>query len=449
MRKNWCGYLSVGGLLFAACAGGLGCTSGDQGKSSSDDLPTTLTETPVPRVMHRLPHGADSTASLRTLPNASCLLHISGEPDDATHQLQLWSDDEGVVRVHLQVSDSGVGQGELLLDCQDVTGATLSHTIEVVADDSAQPQAPAPYVVTGKPTLPILDVDPMSLSDDEIAARHYPPRPNPADSANEDGYSSWLALVTSGPTFITPNLLEDQGTSHSTSQNTSNIWSGYAITSAASAPEYAWIYGEWTVPRAYSESTFAAYDVSTLWVGLDGYGTAGVVQDGTNQNTLTAFWVQTSSYFAWTEWYPAYSQTVSNFPVNPGDDVRMWTWVMDKNQHYSTNPTVGWFYLWNVTQNVAVESSTTAPSGTTFNGHTAEWIMERNSVLGGTIPELAQYAPVKLTNALAVDLSGADHYYTSDNSHQVTMVDNSSGDVLSKVAPVNSSTMQFTWVNHD
>ncbi len=52
-------------------------------------------------------------------------------------------------------------------------------------------------------------------------------------------------------------------------------------------------------------------------------------------------------------------------------------------------------------------------------------------------------------NALAVDLDGGSHYYTSDSSHQLNMVNSSNNHVLSTVTPVNSSTMSFTWVNHD
>src|SRR4029077_3860507 len=134
------------------------------------------------------------------------------------------------------------------------------------------------------------------------------------------------------------------------------------------------------------------------------------------------FWIQTSSYDAWIEWYPYSSQVVSNFPVNPGADIHAWTWVRDAAGHWDPAATVGWFYLWNATQNVYCSTSTGAPPGTVFNGHTAEWIMERPSV-NGSVTSLAQYtSPASITNALAYDLNGVSHQYSADTSWNVTMV---------------------------
>ncbi len=430
-----------------------GCTGADGSPSAGTGAAiAVVSATAQTRIVHELPPGGSSTASIRTLPNAVCKLRPAGVPADSQKQLRLFSDDDGIVRVHMQHVDRSVLSGDLLLDCVDDAGTRLEHTIAVSIRDDAASQAPAHYSSFGKPLLPILDVDPMSLSAEEIHARHYPPRPNPI--TNQAEYSRWLDLVNSAPTMVAPHLIDDvesvHGPAHSNQPGTSNNWSGYVITTAKSASKFAWIYGEWRVPRAYAESGFASWDHSTMWVGIDGWGSADVVQDGTDQDTLTGFWIQTSSYDAWTEWYPINSQTVSNFPVNPGDDIRAWTWVLDSGGHYSNSPTVGWYYLWNATENCAVELSTNEPSGTVFDGHAAEWVMERPTVLG-SIASLAQYAsPTSLTGALAYDLNGATHYYTSDTSWQVTMVDNSNHNaVLSTVKPLSSSTMAFSWVNHE
>jgi hypothetical protein len=402
------------------------------------------------RVAHALPRGGASVASIRTLPNAACTLRVAGAAEPAA-RLPLFADDDGVVRVHLQHrAQAPVDRGELALDCSDDAGSSVAHSIHVVVDDTAVPQPPAPYARAGKPTLAVLDVDPMSLTTEETTRRHYPPRPDPTSHAAE--YGKWLELVTSAPTLIRPHLVNDRdrfhGPVHANQNGTSNNWSGYVITTPSSASEYVWIYGEWTVPRAYSESGFYSSDHSTLWVGIDGWGTPDVVQDGTDQNTLTAFWVQTSSYDAWTEWYPYSSQTVSNFPVNPGDDIHAWTWVRDSAGNWDPAATVGWFYLWNATQKVYSYSSTGAPPGTVFNGHSAEWVMERPTV-NGSLASLAQYAsPASLTGALAYDLNGVAHGFTADTSWNVTMVNSSDNHVLSVVNAVNPSTMAFYWINH-
>jgi hypothetical protein len=239
------------------------------------------------------------------------------------------------------------------------------------------------------------------------------------------------------------------GPSHANASGGSNNWSGYVLTTPGGASEYAWIYGQWNVPRAYAEGGFWHSDHSSEWVGIDGWGSPDVVQDGTDQNTLTAFWVQTSSYDAWIEWYPLSSQVVSNFPVNPGDEIHAWTWVKDSAGNYDPVATVGWFYLWNATQKYYVYTSLNIPSGTTFSGHSAEWVIERPTV-SGSLSTLAQYAsPAYITGALVYDLSGASHQYGgdgSDTSWNTTMYNGST--VLSTVAPVDASTMAFTWVNH-
>jgi hypothetical protein len=428
MQRWWLGALA----LACGCQGVV---------TTADGVATT-------RVVQSLPRGGATVASIRTLANASCGLRIAGQPDP-TQKLHVYSDDEGMVRIHLQHMDKSVDGGDLLLSCSDDAGRTASTIIAVAVDDKAVAEEAAAFSLANKPRLGTLDdVDPLSLTNAELVARHYPPRPDV--NANPGGYAKWLQLVTSGPAMLNAHVMVDPDRTHgparSNANGTSNNWSGYVITTPSSLPEYAWIYGEWTVPRAYAESGFWSIDHSTLWVGIDGWGSPDVVQDGTDQDTVTAFWIQTSSYDAWTEWYPYSSQTVSNFPVSPGDDIHAWTWVRDANGNWNPNGNVGWFYLWNATKNVYVESSTVAPSGTQLNGHSAEWVMERPTVLG-SLATLAQYAsPANITNALAYDLTGKPHGYTADTSWNVTMMNGNT--VLSRVAPVNGSTMAFTWVNH-
>jgi hypothetical protein len=180
---------------------------------------------------------------------------------------------------------------------------------------------------------------------------------------------------------------------------------------------------------------------------MDGWGTPDVVQAGTEQNSETIFGIQASSYGAWTEWYPYNMQSISNFPVNPGDEIYTWVWVGTQDDRWSATGGYGWYYLWNRTENVvAAYLSTQAPSGTTFNGHQAEWVMERPSILG-SVSSLANYSSAQLFDAQAWDFTGATHYYGSDRSIQLSMYDGS--DLLSTVAPVDQTTMQFTWHNYN
>jgi hypothetical protein len=432
--------------LLAACSGA----------PDSPGSAPAATATPAPalspaRVTHLLPRGGESTASIHTLPNAVCALSAPG----VAEHLTVFSDDDGVARVHLRHLDLAVDGGELTLACTDDAGSQRTHVIDVRVSDTASGQAPEPYLKAGKPTLPALDVDPGSIAREDLLTRGYPPRPDAAQAPAQ--YAKWLDLVArrARPTIIAPHVVTDPSRVHGPARGgrdtngngTSNNWSGYVITTPASATKYAEIFAAWDVPRAYAQSGFASWHHSTLWVGIDGWGTPDVVQAGTDQDSLTAFWVQTSSYDAWTEWYPLSSATISNFPVNPGDEVEVWTWVGTSTGAYSATGNVGWFYLWNVTENVvAAYLSTTAPSGTTFNGHTAEWVMERPEV-NGSLSSLADYASAPLFDAWAYDFNGGLHLYTSDSSTQITMTNGS--DVLSTVAPVSSEAMQFTWHNYN
>ena len=442
--------VSLGLPLFAAALAGCSSEAGTPDEGSDPAAPASHAVRPdVLRERHRLPRGGESTANIDTLPNAVCVLTSSAAPGE---HLTVYSDDDGVARVHLQHVDRSVEGGELELACTDDSGATRSHVIEVQIDDGAAPEVSRPYARAGKPVLPVLDVDPMSLDEATLMARGYPPRPDPVKAPAQ--YAKWRDLTQRAPTVITPHVVNDATRVHGPARGavddngtgTSNNWSGYVITTPPSAPEYAEIFGEWVVPQAYAQGGFSSWHHSTLWVGIDGWGTPDVVQAGTDQDTLTAVWVQTSSYDAWTEWYPLTSATVSNFPVNNGDRVEIWTWVGTASDKYSPTGNTGWFYLWNLTENVvAAYLSTTAPSGTTFNGHTAEWVMERPTV-NGSLSSLANYGTAEITNAWAYDYDGSLHLYTSDTSTNLSMY--SGSDLLSTVTAVGSESMQFTWHNY-
>lgn len=107
----------------------------------------------------------------------------------------------------------------------------------------------------------------------------------------------------------------------------------------------------------------------------------------------------------------------------------------------------GWFELYNVTQNTVAQLSVEAPQGVPFDGHSAEWILERPGVSTGGLGDLANYTTATVTGAWATDYSGQTHLYTSDTSHQVTMIGKAATDVLSSVAPLGPKSMVFTWHN--
>jgi len=431
-------------ISVAACAGGdiPGSIEGDLG-------PAQVSASIEARVTHALPPGGSSTASIRTLPDATCTVRPEGEAVGANPHLQLYSDDTGIARLGLH-DNGGIEQsGNLYLDCADSIGNTITHTLVLNVINGARGQSPAVYASASARPLPALDKAPLELSDEEVAARGYPPRPDAVNAPAQ--YQKWLALVNSQPAVIAPRLVANPSRTHGPSHTdnsfgTSNNWSGYVISTPASAVQYGEIFGAWSVPRGYAQSGFWHLNHSSLWVGIDGWGTPDVVQAGTDQNTETVAWVQVSSYDAWTEWYPLSSQDISNFPVNPGDEIYTWVWVGNAAGAWMPKGGVGWFLVWNTTQNVITPHlSTAAPSGTVFNGHQAEWIMERPTV-NGSLATLTDYATAEVTDAWAYDFADKAHYYTSDTSVGLSMYNGS--DLLSSVAPVDSMSMEFTWHNY-
>lgn len=425
-------------LCTAAACGGVAADN-----TAADDLaPAAVGATPQAHLTHALPPKGSSTLSFRTLPNATCTLRPASEAPGAQEHLKLYADDHGLARLHLTDTAGAIQSAQLALDCVNRGGQTVTHALRVDVVAGARGQAPAPYETAGLKHLPAPDKDPRSMTNAEIAARGYPPRPDSTQLPAQ--YAKWEAMVRSSPAVLNPVRVDD-GRKHY--NGSSSNWSGYVITTGSNAPQYGEIFGAWYVPRAYAQGGFWHLNYSSLWVGIDGWGTPDVVQDGTDQNTETIFWIQASSYGAWTEWYPYSSQSVSNFPVNPGDQIWAWTWVGTANDVWSATGGVGWFYLYNATQNVSSGYlSTAAPAGTVFNGHQAEWVMERPSV-GGSVTSLANYSSATVFDAWAYDFAYHARYYQSDASWNLSMYNGS--DLLSTVAPVDSMTMQFAWHNYN
>ena len=170
-------------LLIAACAG----TAGSEADDSDNLSPAQVSATPQLRVAHTMPVGGESTVSVRTLPNATCTLRPASEAPGAREHLRIYSDDDGIARVHLQDKGGVAQKGALALDCADEQGRTFTHALDVTTAAGVRGQRPAPYATAGKRTLPALEgVDPLSLSEVEIIARGYPPRPD-ASAARRAG----------------------------------------------------------------------------------------------------------------------------------------------------------------------------------------------------------------------------------------------------------------------
>lgn len=96
----------------------------------------------------------------------------------------------------------------------------------------------------------------------------------------------------------------------------SNNWAGYAALPEHSRASFRYVQATFTVPSVNCAATTNAFSVH--WVGLDGFATGTVQQDGIEANCNGT----TPVYSAWWETYPAHQiQTVSSVSVSPGDAV--------------------------------------------------------------------------------------------------------------------------------
>ncbi|WP_261381741.1 G1 family glutamic endopeptidase [Paenibacillus cremeus] len=90
----------------------------------------------------------------------------------------------------------------------------------------------------------------------------------------------------------------------------SGNWSGYALKKAKKNSFYS-ISGYWIVPRV-KPSKQNKY--SSVWIGIDGFNNASLIQTGTEQDYVNGKAV----YYPWWEILPEPETTIS-LPVSPND----------------------------------------------------------------------------------------------------------------------------------
>jgi hypothetical protein len=209
-----------------------------------------------------------------------------------------------------------------------------------------------------------------------------------------NGYQ-YEAVFTNSPGSATTKAATLSVSAASTLTHSTN-WSGYADTGAT----FDSVSANWTVPAA---TCTQGTTYSSEWIGIDGYSSNTVEQDGTEVDCSGGI----ALYGAWYEMYGdasvnnGYSVALSStqYPVSPGDAVSasvslaasQWTLTLD-------DKTAGW----NFSIVVASPSPPAAQSS-------AEWIVERPEVCSRTcsLTTLTTVNPVTFTNAQATSTSAS------------------------------------------
>jgi hypothetical protein len=199
----------------------------------------------------------------------------------------------------------------------------------------------------------------------------------------------------------------------------STNWSGFADTSST----FGTITGNWAEP---SVSCSARNTFAVFWVGIDGFTSGTVEQDG----TLAECSGGSAFYFTWWEMFPTNAIQVVGSSVQPGDSIS--ASVVRSGTSYALQVT---------DSSHPANSFTTTQSCSGCANSSAEWIAEAPSGSGGVLP---------LANFHSWTLSGATvnaGVISSFPDDEITMVDNA-GRVKAQPGALNASGNGFsvTWL---
>ncbi|HVB44594.1 MAG TPA: G1 family glutamic endopeptidase [Streptosporangiaceae bacterium] len=203
----------------------------------------------------------------------------------------------------------------------------------------------------------------------------------------------------------------------------STNWSGYADTSST----FSAASGHWTEPSVSctSQTSYAAF-----WVGIDGFSSGSVEQDG----TLAECSGGSAFYFTWWEMYPKNSIQVVGSTLQAGDSIT------------ASVTRSGTTYTLKVTDSSrSGDSFSTSQSCSNCANSSAEWIAEAPSSSSGVLP-LADFHTWSESSASVTGSSGTG-VISSFADDEITMVD-SSGLVKAQPGSLNSSGNGFSvsWV---
>ena len=203
----------------------------------------------------------------------------------------------------------------------------------------------------------------------------------------------------------------------------STNWSGYADTGSS----FSKVTGSWTEPAASCSGRTTS--LAAFWVGIDGYSSSSVEQDG----TLIECYRGAAYQYTWWEMYPANAIQVVGQSLAAGDGIT------------ASVVRSGTSYTLAVTDSThATNSFSTTQTCSGCANSSAEWIAEAPSGSSGVYP-LAHFSTWTDTGSTVTEgsTSGVISSFTDD---EITMVD-SSGAVKAQPGALNSSGNGFgvTW----
>jgi hypothetical protein len=206
-------------------------------------------------------------------------------------------------------------------------------------------------------------------------------------------------------------------------------WSGYADT-ATTAQTFTKVSGAWTTP---SVTCSAEDQITSNWVGLDGFNNSTVEQLGTFSWCYQAKPV----YFTWYEMYPKGTTEVGK-TLKPGDKIA--ASVTRTGTSYAlklTDSTTSGNNI-SVTKTCALATCTDT---------SAEWVSERPSFSTGIVPQ-AHYNAFKITSGAQTSSGKPGTIASGPGVNAVTMVDSEDVYNLNTVSSLTGgNSFSTTWKN--
>jgi hypothetical protein len=198
----------------------------------------------------------------------------------------------------------------------------------------------------------------------------------------------------------------------------STNWSGYANTGSG----FTKVVGDWTEPKGTCGSVTS---LAAFWVGIDGYSSQSVEQDGTLIQCVGG----SATYYSWWEMYPSNAVQVVSTSVVPGDKI------------VASVVRSGTSYTLKVTDSThSAASFTTTQTCSSCANSSAEWIAEAPSGSAGVYP-LTNFG--KWTDYGSFVAAGSKTgSISSFTNHEITMVD-SSGNVEAQPSALYNSGKDF------
>jgi len=324
--------------------------------SAQDKLKAPIPVHPIPSA----PKRSYTPASVHALPGLQCNLYPTGS--NASAGISVATNDDGYARFHAVRASAGDKVRQMTMDCTDSDGTFSVYTVDLT---SAETFAARPLNIANERGVdrPALRGDPLSYTQAELLKGGYGIRPDPKN--NPGAYARWLdtaslsgrMLAAKGPTrpqsksaFRTPGGASNSapngvGGPHAdggtVTTSPSNFWTGSIL---QGSPNYTFTEAGFNVPTPIPGGDETTGTSVTIWNGLGGNGSFGLIQGGIAIKTSST----AASFSTFREYCcgdgisNAYS---GNFAPSPGDQMYSQEWYCDAFGNVNINGGYGCSFI--------------------------------------------------------------------------------------------------------